>query len=475
MAIISSNSKLSREEAFDNAKYISDYFLDLGWTFNAICGMLGNMEKESWINPGVWQGLHENNYDGGVGLLQWTTADKLIDWSKKEGLEWSNIHTQCLRISYEYDGKYDQWITVPPYNLSFKQFAQSAEDPAYLAEVFCESYERPAEEAADIPARKSNAIYWYDTLISVYNEYHPRLKEVDDYWGPIRGTRYYYTDNVFYLVDPDIGMPNCTCYAWGRRYELTNNRPDGGSGEGHGKELCTSDAGKWYDYNINLGDKGYPYGQTPKLGAIICWERPGAAGHVAVVEEISENGDIVTSNSGYHSSTYFWTETITKSSGYSRWGYVFQGFIYLDTEFGPVEKEPRIISIVSDNPRKMTIYGSTNSSKGEEVLIYIKWNSSTVSQSEYDVVVKTSDASFALTIEKPRRANSVAVLPIRGSVAGSVYTATGLITSIPCINIYINNKCYQTIPYVFTKGIWEETLPVLRTNNSWEEIWNIER
>ena len=123
----------------------------------------------------------------------------------------------------------------------------------------------------------------------------------------------------------------------------------------------------------------------------------------------------------------------------------------------------------------MTIYGSTNSSKGEEVLIYIKWNSSTVSQSEYDLVVKTSDASFALTIEKPRRANSVAVLPVRGTVSGAVYTATGLITSIPCINIYINNKCYQTSPYVFTKGIWEETLPVLRTNDSWEEIWNIER
>ena len=55
MAIISSNKSLSRSEALDNAKYIAEYFLDFGWTLNAVCGMLGNMERESWINPGVWQ------------------------------------------------------------------------------------------------------------------------------------------------------------------------------------------------------------------------------------------------------------------------------------------------------------------------------------------------------------------------------------------------------------------------------------
>lgn len=472
MAIISSNKSLSRDEALDNAKYITEYFLDLGWTLNAVCGMLGNMERESWINPGVWQDFDEGNMSGGFGLVQWTPATNLTDWATAQGLSWGSIITQCTRIKYEYDNGL-QYISTTSYPLSFSQFAVSEQSASYLAEVFCANYERAGVSAID--ERRNNATYWYQTLYDIYREYHPRLKEVDEYWGPIRGTKYYYTDNVFYLTDPDIGMPNCTCYAWGRRYELTNNRPDGGTGEGHGKKLCTSDAGEWYNYNINLGDKGYPYGQTPKLGAIICWEKPGAAGHVAVVEEINENGDIVTSNSGYRSSTYFWTETITKSSGYSRQGYVFQGFIYLDTEFGPIEREPRIISIVSDNPRKMTIYGSTNSSKGEEVLIYVKWNSPTVSQSEYDVAVNTSDPSFALTIEKPRRANSVAVLPVRGTVSGAVYTATGLITSIPCINIYINNKCYQTIPYVFTKGIWEETLPVLRTNDSWEEIWNIER
>ena len=472
MAIISSNKSLSRTEALDNAKYITEYFLDLGWTLNAVCGMLGNMERESWINPGVWQNFDEGNMSMGFGLVQWTPATNLIDWATDQGLSWRSISTQCKRIKYEYDNGL-QYISTTSYPLSFSQFAVSEQSASYLAEVFCANYERAGVGAID--ERRNNATYWYQTLYDVYKEYHPRLKEVDEYWGPIRGTKYYYTDNVFYLTDPDIGMPNCTCYAWGRRYELTNNRPDGGTGEGHGKKLCTSDAGEWYDYNINLGDKGYPYGQTPKLGAIICWERPGAAGHVAVVEEIDENGDIVTSNSGYRSSTYFWTEEITKNSGYARYGYIFKGFIYLDTEFGPIEREPRIMSITANSTRKITIQGISNSNSGEEVSIYIKWNSLDVSTSDYDVVVKTSDQAFTIPVEKPRRAKSVAVIPIRGNTMGAVYTATGLITSIPCINIYINNKCYQTIPYVFTKGIWEETLPVLRTNDSWEEIWNIER
>ena len=472
MAIISSNKSLSRTEALDNAKYITEYFLDLGWTLNAVCGMLGNMERESWINPGVWQNFDEGNMSMGFGLVQWTPATNLIDWATDQGLSWRSISTQCKRIKYEYDNGL-QYISTTSYPLSFSQFAVSEQSASYLAEVFCANYERAGVGA--IEERRNNATYWYQTLYDIYREYHPRLKEVDEYWGPIRGTKYYYTDNVFYLTDPDIGMPNCTCYAWGRRYELTNNRPDGGTGEGHGKKLCTSDAGEWYDYNINLGDKGYPYGQTPKLGAIICWERPGAAGHVAVVEEIAENGDIVTSNSGYRSSTYFWTEEITKNSGYARYGYIFKGFIYLDTEFGPIEREPRIISITANSTRKITIQGISNSTSGEEVSIYIKWNSLDVSTSDYDVLVKTSDQAFTIPVEKPRRAKSVAVIPVRGNTMGAVYTATGLITSIPCINIYINEKCYQTIPYVFTKGGWEETLPVLRTNNSWEEIWNIER
>lgn len=53
----------------------------------------------------------------------------------------------------------------------------------------------------------------------------------------------------------------------------------------------------------------------------------GGNGHVAIVEEINENGDIVTSNSAWQS-TFFYTDNLLKSNNYNFTGYTFQGFIY---------------------------------------------------------------------------------------------------------------------------------------------------
>lgn len=65
-------------------------------------------------------------------------------------------------------------------------------------------------------------------------------------------------------------------------------------------------------------------------GAVICFDRPGASGHVAIVEVIgSENGRdyIITSNSAWQS-TYFYTQRLYRDENYSWGAYNFQGFIY---------------------------------------------------------------------------------------------------------------------------------------------------
>lgn len=48
--------------------------------------MLGNMETESTINPGIWQSLNSGNASGGFGLTQWTPATKYINWANNNGL-----------------------------------------------------------------------------------------------------------------------------------------------------------------------------------------------------------------------------------------------------------------------------------------------------------------------------------------------------------------------------------------------------
>jgi len=56
----------------------------------AICGLLGNIQAESWFNPGVWQrydekGGHSIGGRGGYGLVQWTNFnEKFLPWAKEK-------------------------------------------------------------------------------------------------------------------------------------------------------------------------------------------------------------------------------------------------------------------------------------------------------------------------------------------------------------------------------------------------------
>lgn len=105
-------------------------------------------------------------------------------------------------------------------------------------------------------------------------------------------------------------------------------------------KLCIGDAHSYYGKN-----DGYKRGKTPKLGSIICFDKKGGAGHVAFVEEVKSNGDIITSNSAYKGSRFF-TKTLKKSNNYKFGiGYTTQGFIYPPVEFTPQYNLTRLLKI----------------------------------------------------------------------------------------------------------------------------------
>ena len=158
---ISGNRYLTREEMRNNAEYILSWFLERGWTKNAVAGMLGNMETESTINPGIWQNLDEGNTSLGVGLVQWTPATKLIDWADAQGSTWSDMDVQLERIVWEVENNV-QWIATSDYPLSFSEFRVSELDPHYLGMAFLRNYERPADQ--DQPERGEQAVYWFNSL-----------------------------------------------------------------------------------------------------------------------------------------------------------------------------------------------------------------------------------------------------------------------------------------------------------------------
>src|SRR5574343_601659 len=92
------NRYLTEEEMKQNAQYVLDYMSLKGWSKNAICGMLGNMQTESNINPGLWESLDMGNLNGGFGLVQWTPASIVINWCNQNNKNYNDMDAQLEKI-----------------------------------------------------------------------------------------------------------------------------------------------------------------------------------------------------------------------------------------------------------------------------------------------------------------------------------------------------------------------------------------
>ncbi len=97
-------------------------------------------------------------------------------------------------------------------------------------------------------------------------------------------------------------LPNCVGYAYGRYLEY------------HGLQsanLPTCNAKDWYS---TAKKNGFACGKTPTVGAVACFKGT-QYGHVAFVEKIEKNGDLVLTESNW-GHQIFRTVRITKQSGY---------------------------------------------------------------------------------------------------------------------------------------------------------------
>lgn len=161
---IKGNRWLSEAEMQNNARIIYDIFNSYGWSINAIAGMLGNMEIESTINPGIWQNLDDTRPDLGFGLVQWTPSTNFTDWADANGYDWDDGDAQCYNIEYETIPA-GEWIPTSEYPLSFADFKVSTDTPENLAYAFMNEYERPRNRVQ--PARKTAARKWYNYLNNI--------------------------------------------------------------------------------------------------------------------------------------------------------------------------------------------------------------------------------------------------------------------------------------------------------------------
>lgn len=114
-------------------------------------------------------------------------------------------------------------------------------------------------------------------------------------------------------LSPYLGsvLANCTGYCQGRWMELGNtNTPYAFHGN----------AGEWINEAIQAG---YATGSEPQLGAIVVFAgwSTNKAGHVAIVEEISDDGSYIKcSESNYGSTIFEWPVYRYRDTGWKRKG-----------------------------------------------------------------------------------------------------------------------------------------------------------
>ena len=148
------------DEQKNNAVELYNYFTYLGATIESICGMLGNITKESGLNPGCKQ---RSATTSGWGLIQWTPSTVLTNWASRVHVNWYDGAAQCERIQSEGMGQVEDvyWIPTQAYPYTWSEFLALTDTEeatkAYL-------YERERAGIADLQTRITYANYWYSYL-----------------------------------------------------------------------------------------------------------------------------------------------------------------------------------------------------------------------------------------------------------------------------------------------------------------------
>lgn len=128
-----------------------------------------------------------------------------------------------------------------------------------------------------------------------------------------------------YPMDPTANvLANCVGYASGRFNELIQEARD--FNECRYTNLRCNASG----FIQRAKEASLEIGNTPKVGAIMCWGGGnGGCGHVAVVERVDSNNQVYTSESDYSGTTFY---NAIRNNSNGRWGlsstFYFQGFIY---------------------------------------------------------------------------------------------------------------------------------------------------
>ena len=161
---VGSSAYLTHSEMENNATEFYGYFNNKSFTIESIAGMLGNLQQESNINPGLKQSASTSS---GWGLIQWTPSSNLTDYASAQGSDWATGEIQTQLICDEIINGYgNQWLPnkVAGYTYTGQEFSQLV-DVSEACKAYLYERERAGVEALD--KRLTYASNWYEYLTGV--------------------------------------------------------------------------------------------------------------------------------------------------------------------------------------------------------------------------------------------------------------------------------------------------------------------
>lgn len=177
------NKYLTHYSYEDNAALVVNYLTNEGFSIESICGILGNMESESYVNPGqVQNGYSITGISGGWGLIQWTDKTALTNNTYWPGGKWYSGSKQMYVVANEVlDTAY--FIPNEVYNYSGEEFKALTD---YQEATLAYFYERERGTWSDV---RLDYAYHY---MELFADYEPSDPSGD-------------TDPTGDLTDPAIG------------------------------------------------------------------------------------------------------------------------------------------------------------------------------------------------------------------------------------------------------------------------------
>ena len=140
--------------------------------------------------------------------------------------------------------------------------------------------------------------------------------------------------NNAYGLRPFTGstLPNCVAWATGR----FNARLFGEGENAQCKYLGNRNA---VDFTKWTTEQGLDWGMTPRVGACMVWGH--GEGHVAIVEEVISDTEVITSESGWsYRSQPIVREIRRKKGDNGRWGYSYEFLMFIYPPGSPEPPKP---------------------------------------------------------------------------------------------------------------------------------------